>query len=263
MSRYHWSNVGEIARAARPGGRPPQDPPLEHGHVFGDARRAQARDRRAGGATGLVEPAPQLLVERYERLAQQERQPAVGRLVDRHEVGMAATHRRELGAPHGAAHLLGAALTRRGSGVVADGARVGDTTAISTAARRPSWSAVVTVANSPGLSSVAASGVSLKPPGHWPGAAFVERATSPIFVSGRSSITRLSSRPPAPSSSSSIVLVCAPTATIRPECFVASCVVPALLVLARPAPGTSRPASNRQIATYLIGVPPIHRPWAS
>src|SRR5207244_5130084 len=92
-------------------------PPLEHGYVFDDARRSKARHRRAGGAPGLVEPAPTLLVERHERLAEQERQPAVGRFVDRHEVVMPATHRRELAVPHGAAHLPGAALTRRGLGV--------------------------------------------------------------------------------------------------------------------------------------------------
>src|SRR3989454_11538824 len=46
-------------------------PPLEHGYVFDDARRSKARHRRAGGAPGLVEPAPTLLVERHERLAEQ------------------------------------------------------------------------------------------------------------------------------------------------------------------------------------------------
>src|SRR5437879_4859049 len=46
-------------------------PPLEHGYVFDDARRSKARHRRAGGAPGLVEPAPTLLVERNERLAEQ------------------------------------------------------------------------------------------------------------------------------------------------------------------------------------------------
>src|SRR5207249_7141393 len=79
------------------------------------ARRLATAAR--GSSPGLVEPAPTLLVERHERLAEQERQPAVGRFVDRHEVGMPATHRRELAVPHGAAHLPGAALTRRGLGV--------------------------------------------------------------------------------------------------------------------------------------------------
>src|SRR2546427_66032 len=100
------------ARGAAGGG-----PPREQGSVFDAARRSKARHRRAGGAPGLVEPAPTLLVERHERLAEQERQPAVGRFVDRHEVVMPATHRRELAVPHGAAHLPGAALTRRGVGV--------------------------------------------------------------------------------------------------------------------------------------------------
>src|SRR5207244_3532126 len=173
-------------------------PPLEHGHVLGDARRAQARHRRVGSAPGVVEPAPALLAER----------------------------------PGG-----------------------GDTTGISTATRRPSRFAVFTVTNSPGLSSVAGSGVCLKPPGHCPGAASAERATSSIFVSGVSSITSLLGRllgVHGPNSSSVTALASRPVATIIPECLISAGVVSA----AWPAPGTSRPASSSAITTCFIGVLP-------
>src|SRR5256884_8862190 len=54
-----------------------------------------------------VEPAPALLAERYERLAKQQGQSTLGRLVDGHEVAVSATHRGELALPHGRAHPSG------------------------------------------------------------------------------------------------------------------------------------------------------------
>src|SRR5207245_4501790 len=94
--------VAEVAAA--PVSQDPGDvierAPLEYGHVFGDARRAQAHHRRVGGAPGVVEPAPALLAERHERLAEQQRQPAVRRLIDGDEVRMATTHRSDLAVHH-------------------------------------------------------------------------------------------------------------------------------------------------------------------
>src|SRR2546429_7215262 len=50
-----------------------------------------------------VEPAPALLAERYERLAKQQGQSPLGRLVDGHEVAVSATDRKStrLNSSHG------------------------------------------------------------------------------------------------------------------------------------------------------------------
>ena len=71
--------------------------PLEHGHVFGHPGGPEARHHRTGGAPGVVEPAPALLAERYERLAKQQGQSTLGRLVDGHEVADHVDQRRTLG----------------------------------------------------------------------------------------------------------------------------------------------------------------------